>query len=346
MKKLLTILLVSLVLSSTVAAAETRNELIHEATQAGLSFKDAVKYAELKLDSVVKTDENASEKKVAKAQKKTAKNQKTLAKLENKLSKKKAKMEIQAEFSLDKVELKKAKIHEKTTEKIKRYDAVEAYRNYIYKDEKSDEIPINPKTGFPEILETPFVVFDEGVTFDMVTRLQKQDDYNRSDFVWQDYMLGAYFNVQSENMKPLDSMLRVAVYYPFYHTFDGMQQFPKQTILYAFDLFWGPMLQADMWKYVQLKVAGGLHYMYQLTDEYHMNYLGLGLVAGVELPVARRWTIVNNGTFTLDYANLGTNKQVQPYDYSWSYQGSLGVRYSKKKLHKYAYIHHIEKDAE
>lgn len=345
MKKILSILFI-LSAFNFVLMADTKEDLILKATYAGFSYKKAVEYADLKLNTKVQASEGASEKAVLKAEKKTAKNEAKLAKYEAAIEKGQAKFNAKAELNPEKAEEKKTKVQAKTIQNIKRSEAIEAYNNYIYKDEKSDEIPINPKTGFPEILETPFVVFDEGVTFDMVTRLQKQDDYNRSDFVWQDYMLGAYFNVQSENMKPLDSMLRVAVYYPFYHTFDGMQQFPKQTILYAFDLFWGPMLQADMWKYVQLKVAGGLHYMYQLTDEYHMNYLGLGLVAGVELPVARRWTIVNNGTFTLDYANLGTNKQVQPYDYSWSYQASLGVRYSKKKLHKYAYIHHIEKDAE
>ena len=92
-------------------------------------------------------------------------------------------------------------------------------------------------------------------------------------------------------MKPVNSMIRVAAYYPFFNTFNGMQQFPKQPILYAFDLFAAPMLQADMWKYVRLNFAGGLHYMYQLTDEYHMNYLGGGLLAGVELPFAKRWII-------------------------------------------------------
>ena len=93
-----------------------------------------------------------------------------------------------------------------------------------------------------------------------------------------------------------------------------------------------------------MSLTPGIHYMYQLSDEYHLNYLGAGILTGIELPVARRWTIVNNGTFTLDYANLGSNQRMCPYDYSWSYQISLGVRYSKKYLHKYAYIHHIDKE--
>lgn len=206
-----------------------------------------------------------------------------------------------------------------------------------------DGVLINKKTGFPAIIQRPYVTFDEGITFDMITRLQKQDKNNRSDFVWQNYLAGAYFTVKSENIKPFNEMIRVSAYYPFYYTYNGMEQIAKQTILYAFDLFAGPAFQLDMWKYVQLNLAGGLHYMYQLSDEYHLNYLGAGILGGIELPIAQRWTIVNNGTFTLDYANLGTNKTVQPFDYSWSYQVSLGVRYSKKKLHKYAYIHHIEK---
>ncbi len=208
-------------------------------------------------------------------------------------------------------------------------------------DPEDPNVEINPKTGFPQIKKIPFVMFDEGASFSMITRLQKQEE--RSNFVWQDYLVGAYFSVRTENMKPINSMVRVAAYYPFYHTFDGMQQYPKQTVLYAFDLLAAPMIQTSMWDYVRLNFAGGLHYMYQLTDEYHMNYLGLGLLTGVELPIARHWTIMNDGTFTLDYANLGTNQKVQPFDYSWQYQVSLGVRYSKKGYNKYSYIHKIKR---
>lgn len=34
--------------------------------------------------------------------------------------------------------------------------------------------------------------------------------------------------------------------------------------------------------------------MYQLSDEYHLNYLGGGISAGIELPVALYWSILNN----------------------------------------------------
>lgn len=311
--------------------AQSRNDYIHKATSAGLSFKKAVVYAELK-------EKSSTEGTIL-----TAKESKKLEKLELKIEQGEQKQAKFAEANPTKSAEKQEKINKKTDEKITRKDAVDAYENYIYYNEKNDDIPLNPKTGFPEIINKPFFIFDEGISFDMITRLQKQDKYDRSDFVWQNYLIGAYFDATTVNMKPVNSMIRVAAYYPFYYTFNGMEQFPKQTILYAFDLYAGPVFHANMWQYVLLNFSAGLHYMYQLTDEYHLNYLGAGIVLGAELPVARRWTVVNNGTFTLDYANFGTNQKVQPFDYAWSYQISLGVRYSKKKLHKYAYIHKIEK---
>ena len=83
--------------------------------------------------------------------------------------------------------------------------------------------------------------------------------------------------------------------------------------------------------------------MYQLSDEYHYHYLGLGLLAGFDLPVAHRWNIIVNGGFDLDYPNLGTNKHVQPFDYSWQYHFDVGVRYSRKKTNKYSYVRQIKK---
>ena len=202
--------------------------------------------------------------------------------------------------------------------------------------QEADE-DLDPRTGFPKITAKPFVMFDEGVSFALVTRILKQE--GRSNFVWQDYLIGAHFAMMTENIKPFDLMLRVSAFYPFYHTFNGMQQYPSQTILYAFDLFSGPVIQANMWNYVRINLSAGLHYMYQLTDEYHLHYLGLGLFVGLELPVAWHWTILLDGTAALDYPNLGTNSIMQPYDYAWQYHVNFGVRYSKKGANQYSYIH-------
>lgn len=148
---------------------------------------------------------------------------------------------------------------------------------------------------------------------------QRQND--RSNFVWQNYFIGACLTLQAENIKYINPMFRIAAYYPFYNTFNGMQQFPKQTILYAFDVFTGPTFKTNI-KDIRFTLTPGIHYMYQLSDEYHLNYLGGGTSAGIELPVARHWSILNNGTITLDYANSGTNKDIQNFDISYQYQAS------------------------
>ena len=74
-----------------------------------------------------------------------------------------------------------------------------------------------------------------------------------------------------------------------------------------------------------------------------MHYLGGGALAGLELPIEPRWSILLDGTFSFDYPNFGTNSLVQPYDYSWQYQLNLGVRYSVKGKNRYSYIRQSEK---
>lgn len=209
-------------------------------------------------------------------------------------------------------------------------------------DDKDDEnVEINERTGFPRIKAKPFIMFNEGFAAAQVTRIQTVS--GRSNFVWQNNMIGAFFQIQTRNMKPVNSVIRTSVFYPIYNTFNDVKQYPKQTVLYAFDLFAGPIIETDMWKYVRLKFGLGLHYMYQLSDEYHLNYLGGGTLAGLELPIEPRWSILLDGTFSFDYPNFGTNRLVQPYDYSWQYQINLGVRCSVKGKNKYSYIRQSEK---
>ncbi len=208
-------------------------------------------------------------------------------------------------------------------------------------DNNEKNVELNEKTGFPKIKEKPFIMFNEGVCIAQVTRIQKES--SRSNFVWKNDFIGGFFQIQTRNMKPVNSIVRTSVFYPFYNTFNDVRQYAKQTVLYAFDLFAAPIIETDMWKYVNLKFGAGLHYMYQLTDEYHMHYLGPGVLAGIELPLEPRWTILLDGTFSLDYPNFGTNAHVQPYDLSWQYQLNLGVRYSVKGKGKYAYIKQSQK---
>lgn len=180
------------------------------------------------------------------------------------------------------------------------------------------------------------LAFDEGVVLSCVNRLQNQE--GRTNFNWKDSMVGAFVTVRLNNFFTLDILARTEVFYPFLHSFNGMKVAPKQTLLYAFDEFVGIPFRFDKFKYFALNVVPGGHFMYQLSDEYNLFYIGGGAIVGAELPISSKWTVLLDGTFTVDYPNLGSNKLVQPFNLSWQWQTSLGVRYSKKMTNKYSYL--------
>ncbi|MCQ2584384.1 MAG: hypothetical protein MJ185_02245 [Treponema sp.] len=200
----------------------------------------------------------------------------------------------------------------------------------------AQEENLNPVTGFPEIEDKPFALFNEGVSAAQITRIITQDE--RSNFVWQDYYMGMFFEVQTANMQPYNSILRLTAYYPIYHTFNGMKQIQTQMFLYGLDLFYGVMFESDMWKYVGFKWAIGPHFAYNMTDEWHHMDAGIGALLGAELPLEKKWTIIADGLASLDYGNFGSNRKIMPYNVVWQYQLGIGFRYSKKGINTYSYI--------
>ncbi len=186
------------------------------------------------------------------------------------------------------------------------------------------------------------IIFDEGVSYAQVTRIEKME--NRSNFVRENMMAGAYFSVQTLGLPIVDFELDVSAYYPFYQAFNGMKQKTHNIINYAFDGFFGAQKTFKQFKYVYINCAVGMHYMYQLTDEYHMNYLGIGCELGFELPLLPRWTIVNRNYISYDNANLGSNKLIQKFDAAYNYHFDLGVRYTKRVPNEYPYIKIWPKD--
>ena len=179
-------------------------------------------------------------------------------------------------------------------------------------------------------------IFDEGVSFCQVTRIESLSD--RSNFVRENMMIGAYFTTQTVGLPMFDLELDISAYYPFYQAFNGMEQTPRNVLNYAFDGYLAATGTYKKFEYVNLSGSIGMHYMYQLTDEYHMHYLGLGISAGLEFPISQRWTIVNRNFFSYDNANLGKNKLVQPFYASYQYHINLGVRYSRRVYNDFSYI--------
>lgn len=199
-----------------------------------------------------------------------------------------------------------------------------------------NELILDEKTGFPMIQEKPFIVFNEGVTSAWITRIIKQD--NRSNFVFTDFMAGAYFAIETKNMQPLDSIVKFSVYYPISHKFNKVPQPKKNMLNFAFDLVAAPLFHMNMWEYVRINLGAGLHFLYQMGDRWNYISLGVAGLAGVELPLSKRWTILVNGNASFDFGNLGTNREMEPYDSVWQYQLDFGVRYSRKAENKYSYI--------
>jgi hypothetical protein len=202
--------------------------------------------------------------------------------------------------------------------------------------DKEKTISESNNTGFPPIKERPFIVFNEGVTASWLTRIMRNEE--RSNFVFTDFMTGAYFGIQTVNMQPLNSIVRVAVFYPLAFTFNDVPQTPKNIIRYAIDTFAGIDIELNMWNYVRINMAPGLHFLFQNADRWNYINLGVGALVGLELPLAKHWTILLNGIASLDNGNLGTNREMEPFDIVYQYQLDVGVRYSKRNPNKFSYI--------
>lgn len=180
-----------------------------------------------------------------------------------------------------------------------------------------------------------YLLHNWGVSVSSVTRLQLNT--TRSNFVWQDDMLGLYYEVQSKSL-PVNFIAKLSVFYPYHSSFNQMDQKAKQVILYAFDLTVGPYWSIPLWEFAILDLAPVVNVRYQLDDNFHHVDLGLGGRLGLEFPVSRKFSILLNGTFTYDFANLGSNAKIRPYDHAWTYAADLGFRVSKKHPNSIFYI--------
>jgi hypothetical protein len=191
--------------------------------------------------------------------------------------------------------------------------------------------------GLPASEEKAFaLVLSEGLTASWLTRIIKQTE--RSNFVYKDFLPGLYFGVQTANLKPLNPLIRLAVFYPLSSSFNKIPQPPKSPLQFGIDFFGGANFEVFPQKYARFNFAPGLHLFFLNSDRW--NYLNLGLAgqARVELPLTRSWTILIGGMASLDNGNLGANRRMEPFDIVYQYQVEVGVRYSKKAPNEFFYI--------
>jgi hypothetical protein len=110
-----------------------------------------------------------------------------------------------------------------------------------------------------------------------------------------------------------------------------MPQKPVTPLHFAVDMAIGARFEPFNMKYVRINAGPALHMFFLNADRWNYFNLGAAAVLGIELPLVSRWTLLIDGYASIDNGNLGTNRQMEPFDIVWQYQINLGFRYSKKK---------------
>jgi hypothetical protein len=177
-----------------------------------------------------------------------------------------------------------------------------------------------------------FLLFSEGPAFSWLTRIKKQS--GRSNFVFNDFLLGLFFRMDMPLTEYFTPMVRLAALYPLISTFNQVPQKPNNPLHFGVDMNLGLSFKIFDFSYFRLNTGPALH-MFFLNSE-RWNYFDLGAAAflGMELPMSPGWTVVCNGFASLDNGNLGGNRDMEPFNITYQYQLDIGVRYSRKLRNK------------
>jgi hypothetical protein len=175
-----------------------------------------------------------------------------------------------------------------------------------------------------------FFTINQGATASWLTRVINQTE--RSNFVFRDFLPGLYFGAELRNVPYIVPMMRLAAYYPLTATFNLMPQKPVTPLHFAADMVIGLRFEPFNMEYLRINAGPGLHMFFLNADRWNYFNLGAAAVAGIEFPLASRWTLLFDGYASIDNGNLGTNRQMEPFDVVWQYQVNVGFRYSRKKV--------------
>jgi hypothetical protein len=175
-----------------------------------------------------------------------------------------------------------------------------------------------------------FFLFSEGAAFSWLTRIIKQS--GRSNFVFQDFMLGLYSRVDMHTEKNITPMARLAVFYPLETTFNKFPQKPKSPLHIGMDMNLGVNFNILEFPYFRLNAGPAFHLFFLNSDRWNYFELGMAAFTGMELPISECWTLICGFFASLDNGNLGANRNIEPFDIVYQYQVDIGVRYSKKLI--------------
>lgn len=188
---------------------------------------------------------------------------------------------------------------------------------------QENEVPVE------KIPSTEGIFFTEGAITSNITRVIFNSGKN--NYVYQNKLIGGFLEIESKNL-PVNLKARLAGYYPYKNLFNGIEMISKQVVLYGIEGFIAPVFNLKQINNFSFNVATGGHIMYQLSDEYHLIYVGLGIEPIIEFNLFKYCTFITSATAFIDYANLGSNRLIQPFDLVYQYQVAIGFRFSIKNF--------------
>ena len=176
--------------------------------------------------------------------------------------------------------------------------------------------------------DKPYLTLNYGASASWLTRIIEQT--GRSNFVLRDFLPGLYFTAELQNIKFVTPEVRLTAFYPLISTFNHVPQLSKTPLHFGTDLFTGARIETG-WNVFRVNAGLGLHMLFLSADRWNYFNMGAAAVAGIELAFSYGWSLLIDGFASIDNGNLGMNRQMEPFDITYQYQASVGVRYSAKK---------------
>jgi hypothetical protein len=177
-----------------------------------------------------------------------------------------------------------------------------------------------------------FVTFSYGAVASWLTRII--DQTGRSNFVFRDFLPGLYFGAELRNIKYITPIVRLTACYPLVSSFNHVPQKPNSPLHFGIDFLTGLRFEFNIKEIIRLHVGPALHMFFLNAERWNYFNLGAAAVAGVEVPLTPRWTLLIDGIASLDSGNLGANRMMEPFDKTFQYQAGVGCRYSKRMQNK------------
>ena len=342
-KKTILVLLALSLISSGIFAEEKvltwedQKLEIEARIEARKAAREQAAKARLEAKLAKMTPEKRAEFEAKEAEKKAALDAKQADKERIAAEKKVAKEAATAERQAAKEAATQEKLAAMTPEQKAKYDEKEALKAKLKAEIEADKAMRKEtleKTAIKPVLPYMYFDCDFGLDFVDVTRVVLKND--RSNFIFNDNLLGVSATMKVVGFKPFIPLLKVTGLMGTGSTFNDMKV-TTSTFNYGVDLFAGLDYRISCWDYLFINLAPGFHLLYQDTDRFGYLNLGIGTNVSFELPVSYEFTVILGGQASYDWGNFGNNALLETYDYVWQYGATLGVRFSKQHVNKYNY---------